>query len=97
MLNWGSFLVLSMPLGAFIAAWLKHELRWQVPDPPSTLRMLGSGMAMGVGATLADGCNIGHGFSGIPTLAMSSLTATLFTIVGAWLGNYLRFMRHMRA
>jgi uncharacterized membrane protein YedE/YeeE len=96
-LNWGSFLVLTMPLGAFIAAWLKRELRLQVPDRPSTIRMLVSGMAMGFGATLAGGCNIGHGFSGLPTLAMSSLTATLFTFVGAWLGNYLRFMRHMRA
>lgn len=92
-LNWGSFLVLSMPLGAFIAAKLKGEFRWQRPDLPSTLRMLSAGLAMGLSATIAGGCNIGHGFSGVPTLALSSLTATAFTFLGAWFGNYLRFVR----
>ena len=51
---------------------------------------------MGLSATLAGGCNIGHGFSGLPTLALSSLTATLFTFLGVWLGNYLRFVRPKR-
>jgi hypothetical protein len=51
---------------------------------------------MGVSATIAGGCNIGHGFSGVPTLALSSFTATLFTFLGAWVGNYTRFMRLQR-
>ena len=92
-LNWGSFMVLSMPIGAFIAARRMGELRWQVPNAPSTLRLLTAGAVMGVSATIAGGCNIGHGFSGVPTLALSSLTATLFTFLGAWVGNYTRFMR----
>jgi uncharacterized membrane protein YedE/YeeE len=92
-LNWGSFMVLSMPIGAFVAAWRKKNLRWQVPNMSSTARMLTAGLVMGISATLAGGCNIGHGFSGIPTLALSSLTATLFTFLGAWLGNYMRFVR----
>jgi len=95
-LNWGSFLVLALPVGAFVAAWRTGELRWQVPDVPGTLRMGLAGFAMGFSATLAGGCNIGHGFSGLPALALSSITATLFTFMGAWLGNYLRFMRPRR-
>jgi uncharacterized membrane protein YedE/YeeE len=95
-LNWGSFMVLSMPVGAFLAARRSGALRWQVPDAPSSLRMLTAGAVMGVSATLAGGCNIGHGFSGVPTLALSSLTATLFTFLGAWFGNYLRFLRPQR-
>lgn len=95
-LNWGSFMVLAMPVGAFLAAWRAGELRLQIPNRPSTLRMLVSGLAMGASATLAGGCNIGHGFTGVPTLALSSLTATLFTFLGAWVGNYLRFMRPQR-
>jgi hypothetical protein len=51
---------------------------------------------MGVSATIAGGCNIGHGFSGLPTLALSSLTATFFTFLGAWFGNYMRFIRSQR-
>jgi hypothetical protein len=95
-LNWGSFLVLSMPVGAFAAAWRKGDLRWQIPDLPSTARMFTAGLAMGLSATIAGGCNIGHGFSGVPTLALSSLVATLFTFLGAWFGNYLRFVRPRR-
>jgi hypothetical protein len=95
-LNWGSIMVLSLPLGAFIAAWRTGGFRWQVPNTPSTLRMLGAGAVMGISTTIAGGCNIGHGYSGLPTLALSSLNATLFTFFGAWFGNYARFMRPRR-
>jgi uncharacterized membrane protein YedE/YeeE len=95
-LNWGSFLVLALPFGAFIAAWRVGELRWQIPNLSSTARMFAAGLAMGLSATIAGGCNIGHGFTGVPTLALSSLTATIFTFLGAWLGNYWRFIRAQR-
>ncbi len=51
---------------------------------------------MGISATIAGGCNIGHTFTGVPTLALSSLTATSFIFLGAWFGNYLRFLRPTR-
>jgi uncharacterized membrane protein YedE/YeeE len=92
-LNWGSLMVLALPVGAFIAAKRTRTFRWQVPDRPSTVRMFSAGLAMGLSATLAGGCNIGHGFSGLPTLALSSLVATVFTFLGAWAGNYWRFIR----
>ncbi len=92
-LNWGSFMILAMPLGALAAALRHREFRWQVPNLPSTLRMSLAGLIMGVSATVAGGCNIGHGFSGVPTLALSSWTATLFTFLGAAIGIYARFAR----
>jgi uncharacterized membrane protein YedE/YeeE len=95
-LNWGSFMVLSLPVGAFFAAWRRGELRLQIPNATSTLRMFSAGGMMGISAAIAGGCNIGHTFSGVPTLALSSLTATLFIFLGAWFGNYLRFLRPMR-
>jgi uncharacterized membrane protein YedE/YeeE len=95
-LNWGSFVVVALPIGAFLAVWRRRMFRWQVPNLPSTLRMLTAGAVMGISATLAGGCNIGHGFTGLATLALSSLVATLFTFLGAWLGNYLRFIRPQR-
>jgi uncharacterized protein len=93
-LNWGSFMVLAMPLGAYVAARRKGEFLWQIPNLPSTLRMLSAGVLMGACATAAGGCNIGHTFTGLATLALSSLTATVTIFLGAWFGNYLRFMRH---
>jgi uncharacterized membrane protein YedE/YeeE len=95
-LNWGSFMLLALPVGAFLAAWRNGNLRLQIPNRSGTLRMLSAGFAMGLSATIAGGCNIGHGFSGLPTLALSSLTATLFTFLGAWAGNYLRFQRRFQ-
>ena len=95
-LNWGSFVVLAMPLGAFLAVWPRKQFRWKVPDVPSTIRMTTAGFVMGISATLAGGCNVGHGLTGLPTLALSSLAATVFTFLGAWLGNYLRFVRPSR-
>ena len=95
-LNWGSFVVLSMPIGAFVAAWRTGGLRWQIPDIPSTARMLSAGAVMGASATIAGGCNVGHTFTGLPTLALSSLVASLFIFGGAWAGNHLRFVRPYR-
>ena len=46
---------------------------------------------MGVTATLAGGCNVGHTFSGAPTLALSSLLASLAIFLGAVSGNWLRY------
>jgi hypothetical protein len=91
-LRWGNFVVLGMPVGAFVAVQSRKRFRWQVPDLPSTLRMTTAGLVMGLSAGLAGGCNIGHGFTGVPTLALSSLTATLFTFLGTWAGNYIRFV-----
>ncbi|MGD9091362.1 MAG: YeeE/YedE family protein [Anaerolineales bacterium] len=95
-LNWGSFMLLALPVGAFVAAWRKGELLLLIPNLPSTMRMFTAGLAMGMSATIAWGCNIGHGFTGVPALALSSLTATIFTFFGAWVGNYLRFIRPQR-
>ena len=95
-LNWGSFMVLAMPLGAYLAARRMGVLNWYIPSGREGLRFLVAGLAMGLSATLAGGCNIGHGFSGVPALALSSLTATIFTFLGAWVGNYLWFVRGAR-
>ena len=94
-LNWGSFVVLTMPVGAFFAAWQMGELSWKIPRPRSALRMLIAGITMGASAALAGGCNTGHSLTGVPTLALSSLTATLCIFGGAWLGTYLRWVRRV--
>ena len=95
-LNWGSFMLLAMPFGAFVAAKRSGGLKLQIPNLSSTGRMFTAGLAMGASATIAGGCNIGHGFTGLTTLALSSITATLFTLLGAWVGNYVRFVRAQR-
>jgi hypothetical protein len=46
---------------------------------------------MGVGAGIAGGCNIGHSLTGVPMLALSSLTATAGFVGGVWIGAYVLF------
>ncbi len=90
-LNWGSIVVLSLPVGSFIAAWSRGTLAWQLPEAPEAGRFLLSGLAMGISAAVAGGCNIGHTFTGAPTLALSSLLASGTIFLGAIVGNWLRF------
>lgn len=92
-LNWGSIVVLSLPVGSFIAAWSRGTLALQIPKGTASARFLLSGLAMGISAAVAGGCNIGHTFTGAPTLALSSLLASLTIFLGALAGNWLRFTR----
>ena len=55
----------------------------RVPDRARARRALAGGLMMGVGATLAHGCNIGHGLTGIPLLSLGSLGATAVMAVAA--------------
>lgn len=93
LLTWGSYLLLAMPVGSFVAAWQRGELSLKVPAAPAAARYLVSGLALGVSATLAGGCNIGHTFTGAPTLAVSSVLASLAIFFGAVSGNWLRYFQ----
>jgi hypothetical protein len=95
-LNWAVFMLLALPFGAFAAAKWAGEFSWRAPSPLRMIQQFGGGLLMGFGAVTAGGCNIGHGLTGLSALAVSSLVATVFTIVGTWSGTYWFFMRKMR-
>lgn len=90
-LTWGSFMWIGLIVGAHVAARSYGEFAWRAPGAQRLLQALGGGLLMGVGAAIAGGCNIGHGLTGVPLFALSSLTATLSIIVGVWAGVYLLF------
>jgi hypothetical protein len=90
-ITWGSFLVLAMPVGGFLAAWTRSEFLWKPQGFKDSIRFLLSGLAMGISAAIAGGCNIGHTFTGVPTLALSSLLASGAIFLGSLGGNWLRY------
>jgi hypothetical protein len=47
---------------------------------------------MGLGATLVEGDNMLHGLSGVPLLAMSSLTFMLCIFLSTWVGVKLGWL-----
>ena len=84
-INVASFIVLGVPFGAYAAAALAGEAVLVLPEPRRLVTQLMGGTLMGIGASIAGGCNIGHGITGLSTLSISSIVATLFTMFGVWI------------
>lgn len=91
--NWTSWMLAALPGGAFLAAWKGGDLRLRLPEPRRALIQFSGGLVMGIGASLAGGCNIGHGITGLSALALSSLAATVFAMIGNWSATALVWRR----
>jgi len=78
--------VLGMLGVSFIASVLSRRLRF-TPMQGSPGRVALGGARMGAGGTLAYGCNIGQGFSGLSTLSLASVLAVIGMIAGIHLGT----------
>ncbi len=77
-------------IGAFLAAALSGELKFQGFDGPTPMRrsMIGAAM-MGFGGMLAGGCAIGAGVTGGSIFVATAWTALFFMWVGAIVTDYL--------
>lgn len=71
LLGWSVFLAVGVLAGAAVVA--RGPVRR--PDGARLMRALAGGVLMGVGATMARGCNIGLGLAGLPTLSLGSALA----------------------
>ena len=67
-------------LGGAALAGLRHL---RMPDAARAARAAVGGLLMGIGGSLAHGCNIGHGVTGLPLLSLGSLLAIAAMAVGA--------------
>ncbi len=83
-INWATFLLLGLPVGSLVAAKLAGELKLRSPSPGRLVQQLVGGLVMGVGAAVAGGCNIGNSITGMSTLALGSVVATITTMLGVW-------------
>lgn len=70
-------MLLGVPLGSWLSARSKGMARWQAPEAPELPRRFLGGLFMGLGGTLAGGCNIGNALTGLSVLSLNSLLATL--------------------
>jgi len=94
--TWSAFLVLGTPIGAFLSARALKEFKWVVPDAQTMVKVFLGGLVMGFGAVLGGGCNVGHSLTGFSTLAMASVVATMFIILGNWTMVYFLFIKPMK-
>jgi|CXWL01.1.fsa_nt_gi uncharacterized membrane protein YedE/YeeE len=83
---------LGLVLGAFIAAAMAGTLTWRgLPSAAAALRAIAGGLAMGYGARIAYGCNIGAFFSGIASTSLHGWLWIAAALPGCWVG--LRLLR----
>ena len=83
-------LVPGVVLGAFLAALVSRELKWQGYDGADAMRrsLIGAGL-MGFGGMLAGGCAIGAGVTGGSVFAATAWLALLCMWIGATLTDLL--------
>lgn len=82
--------VLGVVAGAFIAARGNGTFRWDTFADAGDMRrrILGAAL-MGFGGVTALGCTIGQGVTGLSTLSIGSVLATLSIVAGARLGLHV--------
>ncbi len=85
-LNWGSAMLVGLPAGSWASARLRGRVTWRAPAPADLPRRFAGGLFLGVGGTLAGGCNIGNALTGLSVLAVHSVIATLAMAAGVALG-----------
>ncbi len=72
-----------LALGVIAGGAALGERRLRIPDGARAWRALAGGVLMGAGGSVAHGCNIGHGLTGLPLLSLGSLLATASMAAGA--------------
>jgi hypothetical protein len=85
-LNWGSAMLVGLPAGSWASARLRGRVTWRAPAPAELPRRFVGGLLLGVGGSLAGGCNIGNALTGLSVLAVHSVIATLAMVAGVALG-----------
>ena len=83
-INFGIALIFGMIAGSFVYAVISHNFRIETfSNRAQMVSHLVGGALMGFGGILSVGCTIGQGVTGISSLAMGSLLATIAIVFGA--------------
>ncbi len=91
-INSGSVIGIGFVLGAFISACLGKDFALRVPPYREMVKAVIAGILMGVGATLAGGCNVGGIYNALGNLAANGFTMMLGMIFGVVLGLKLLYV-----
>lgn len=94
LIDWSYLLVLGIVFGALIASVVAGEFKLKIPNFKQAAFMLIGGVLLGIGAGIADGCNIGHTLSGIPLLSIGSIVTSISIFIGLYLIVYFRLVRN---
>jgi uncharacterized protein len=91
--TWGMVLLMGVPIGSALAAWRSGEFAWRLPQARAGVQLFAGGLVMGIGALIAQGCNITQGLTYASTLAVGSLVAFAAMLAGGWVALWVLFLR----
>ncbi|MBT3712964.1 MAG: YeeE/YedE family protein, partial [Anaerolineae bacterium] len=86
---WIPITLISIILGAFIAAKRADTLWFRGETLHRYLQLSAGGFLMGVGAAFAGGCNLGHALVGVPLLSLGSIATVLAMMVGVYIPHQM--------
>ena len=75
---WDVVLVLGLLVGGWLGARRSGQVELTAPGPSLLLQRFAGGLGLGIGASIATGCTVGQGLTGLGLLAPSS-----FVVMGA--------------
>lgn len=70
---WDVLLLVGLVLGGWLAARRSGRVALRAPAAPALLERFAGGLGLGVGASIASGCTVGQGLTGLALLAPSSV------------------------
>ncbi|WP_163335928.1 YeeE/YedE thiosulfate transporter family protein [Desulfopila sp. IMCC35008] len=88
----GSVIGLGFVLGAFISACLGKDFALRVPPYREWVKAVIAGILMGIGASLAGGCNVGGFYNAIGNLSASGFAMMFGLVFGVVLGLKLLYV-----
>ncbi len=74
---------LWLAVGVLAGGAVAGSRRLRMPNAARSVRAACGGLLMGAGGSIAHGCNIGHGLTGLSLLSLGSVVATASMAVGA--------------
>lgn len=88
----GSVIGIGFVVGAFISACLGKDFALRVPPHREMVKAVIAGVLMGIGATMAGGCNVGGFYNAIGNLAANGFTMMIGLVFGVTLGLKLLYL-----
>ncbi len=91
-LNSGSVIGIGFVVGAFVSACLGKDFALRVPPYREMVKAVIAGILMGIGATLAGGCNVGGFYNALGNLAANGFSMMFGLVFGVILGLKLLYL-----
>jgi uncharacterized membrane protein YedE/YeeE len=88
----GSVIGIGFVVGAFVSACLGKEFALRIPPYREMVKAVIAGVLMGIGASLAGGCNVGGFYNAIGNLAANGFSMMLGLVFGVVLGLKLLYL-----